>query len=103
MTSHEGLSRKIQHLKKTLKKLADKGVAVKILVPQHKDVELAKPLAEALACLLHYPVVISAGIHSEDLSRAELETIIKNSEELKNKVLRDLETYFVREASEKDF
>jgi sugar-specific transcriptional regulator TrmB len=39
MTSTDGLSRKAQQLKKTFKKLSDKGVTVKILVPQHKDVE----------------------------------------------------------------
>ncbi|MGV8150489.1 MAG: TrmB family transcriptional regulator [Candidatus Woesearchaeota archaeon] len=39
MTSPDGLSRKIQHMKKTLKKLADKGVAVRVLVPTTKDLE----------------------------------------------------------------
>jgi len=39
MTSHEGLSRKLQHMKKTLKKLADKGVAIKVLIPQTNDLE----------------------------------------------------------------
>ncbi len=46
MTSHEGLSRKTQHMKKTLKKLSDKGVAVKVLVPQGKDKDLEKYSAE---------------------------------------------------------
>lgn len=40
MTSYEGLSRKTQHMKKTLKKLSEKGVAVKVLVPNAKDKEL---------------------------------------------------------------
>jgi HTH-type transcriptional regulator, sugar sensing transcriptional regulator len=38
MTSHEGLSRKIQNMKKTMKKLADAGVNIKILVPSGKDI-----------------------------------------------------------------
>lgn len=40
MTSHEGLLRKTQHMKKTLKKLADKGVTIKVLVHNSKDKEL---------------------------------------------------------------
>ena len=39
MTSHEGLLRKTEEMKKTLKKAADKGVSIKILTPQHKDSE----------------------------------------------------------------
>ena len=39
MTSHEGLARKTEVLKKTLKKLADKGVSVKVLVPNAKGIE----------------------------------------------------------------
>lgn len=39
MTSREGLLRKAQHMKRTLKKLAEKDVAVKVLVPQTKDKE----------------------------------------------------------------
>ena len=39
MTSHEGLIRKSEHMKKTLKKLSEKGVHIKVLVPQHKDTE----------------------------------------------------------------
>lgn len=39
MTSSEGLQRKTTHMKKTMKKLADKGVDIKILVPSSKDLE----------------------------------------------------------------
>jgi sugar-specific transcriptional regulator TrmB len=41
MTSHEGMIRKTEALKKTLKKLADKGVQIKFLVQGHKDTEKA--------------------------------------------------------------
>jgi len=39
MTSTEGMIRKIQYLEKTLKKVADKGVNIKILVPHNKETE----------------------------------------------------------------
>ena len=39
VTSHEGLIRKIEHMKKAFKKATEKGVQIKILVPQHKDTE----------------------------------------------------------------
>ncbi len=39
MTSSEGIVRKIQHLEKTLKKIADKGVTIKILISGTKDVD----------------------------------------------------------------
>lgn len=51
-------------------------------VPQHKDIDLAAPLADQLARLIRYPVVISAGVHSERLSRAELKQIQDNFQQL---------------------
>jgi HTH-type transcriptional regulator, sugar sensing transcriptional regulator len=39
MTSAEGMIRKIQYLEKTLKKVADKGVNIKILVSHNKETE----------------------------------------------------------------
>jgi HTH-type transcriptional regulator, sugar sensing transcriptional regulator len=39
MTSTEGMIRKIQHLEKTMRKIADKGVSIKILVPSNKEIE----------------------------------------------------------------
>lgn len=39
MTSHEGLVRKSEALKRTFKKATEKGVQIKVLVPQHKDTE----------------------------------------------------------------
>jgi sugar-specific transcriptional regulator TrmB len=38
-TSAEGMIRKIQHLEKSLRKVADKGVIIKILVPHNKETE----------------------------------------------------------------
>jgi sugar-specific transcriptional regulator TrmB len=39
MTSADGMIRKLQHMEKSLKKAADKGVSVKILVPHNKETE----------------------------------------------------------------
>jgi len=39
MTSSEGMIRKVQHLEKAMKKVADKGVSIKILLPHSKDTE----------------------------------------------------------------
>jgi HTH-type transcriptional regulator, sugar sensing transcriptional regulator len=39
MTSQDGLTRKASHMKKTLKKLADRGVEIKVLIPNAKDIE----------------------------------------------------------------
>jgi HTH-type transcriptional regulator, sugar sensing transcriptional regulator len=39
MTSAEGMIRKIEHIEKTLRKAAEKGVNIKILVPHNKETE----------------------------------------------------------------
>ena len=45
VTSNEGLMRKVEHMRKTLKKLSEKNVQIKVIVPQTKDVEaLSKEL-----------------------------------------------------------
>ena len=45
-------------------------------VPGHKDVDLAKTVAEILARELRMPVAITAGIHSDDLCLEELNQLI---------------------------
>lgn len=47
-------------------------------VPNHKDVEVARPLAEKLGIALRKPVAVSAGIHSEQLTPEELKEINNN-------------------------
>jgi sugar-specific transcriptional regulator TrmB len=39
MTSSEGMIRKIEHLEKSIKKAADKGISIKIIVPNTKETE----------------------------------------------------------------
>lgn len=61
-------------------------------VPGHKDVEVARTVAETLARELQLSVVITAGIHSDALSLEELGKIIKHCETLTVSAL----TYFRR-------
>ncbi|SDH16168.1 hypothetical protein [Desulfosporosinus hippei] len=51
-------------------------------VPGHKDVEVAKKVAGVLAKELQNIVVITAGIHSDDLSSDELSKIIDHCDTL---------------------
>jgi len=45
-------------------------------VPGHKDVDVARTIAETLARELRCPVVVTAGIHSDNLCPEELRKII---------------------------
>lgn len=56
-------------------------------VPQHKDIELAGPLADQLARLVCQPVVITAGVHTDALTAEELILIGKNYKLLTERVL----------------
>jgi len=42
MTSYEGLLRKIYHMKKTLKKITDKNVVVKVIIPNLKEKDIGE-------------------------------------------------------------
>lgn len=61
-------------------------------VPGHKDVEVARPVAETLARELRLPVAITAGIHSDALCSEELSEIIGHCDTLTLSAL----TYFRR-------
>ncbi|MDA8227249.1 MAG: hypothetical protein M0T74_05995 [Desulfitobacterium hafniense] len=61
-----------------------------IPVPHHKDVEVAKPIAHALACTCRAPVTLSAGIHSDDLTREEIDLIKKNCDQVLQLALQTL-------------
>ena len=45
-------------------------------VPGHKDVDVARTVADTLARELQCPVVVTAGIHSDELGPEELREII---------------------------
>lgn len=59
-------------------------------VPGHKDCEVAQPLADALARSVNCPVVITAGIHSDNLTLEELALIKECCQELTKKACEAL-------------
>lgn len=68
-------------------------------VPGHKDVEVARTMAEALAQAILFPVTITAGIHSDHLNSQELGQIIQNCNNLTQTVLNFLESDGISETS----
>ena len=61
-------------------------------VPGHKDVDVARTLAETLARELQCPVVVTAGIHSDNLSPEELSEIICHCDTLTQTALASLKS-----------
>ncbi len=58
-----------------------------IPIPGHKDHIPAKGMAQRLAKELRTPCVVSAGIHSDDMSRQEIDTVLKNVKRLTSKII----------------
>lgn len=56
-------------------------------VPGHKDVEVARSVAGLLARELQCPVVVTAGIHSDQLSTEELKLIVHDCDRLAHAAL----------------
>ena len=56
-----------------------------ICLPGHKEDELAKAVSEILAAALNTPVVVTAGIHWDNISKDGIQKVIENS-----KILVDL-------------
>ena len=63
----------------------------------HKEDELAKTAAETLAAALNTNVVVTAGIHWDDLLQEDIRRIKKNSEILLNSVLGRIRSEFGKE------
>ena len=61
-------------------------------VPGHKDVEVARTVADTLARELRCPVVITAGIHSDHLHPEELSEIISHCDTLTQTALASLKS-----------
>jgi HTH-type transcriptional regulator, sugar sensing transcriptional regulator len=66
MTSSEGIIRKIQHLDKTLRKAADKGVNIKILAPHNKDTEKIEKDLKGVAEIKNFTEIKSRFILVDD-------------------------------------
>jgi hypothetical protein len=56
----------------------------------HKEDDLAKGAAEALASALDTRVVVTAGIHWDDLDQEAINTIVANSKELVGLLIKEL-------------
>ena len=63
----------------------------------HKDDNLAKKTAETLTAAFNANVVVTVGIHWDDLSQADISVINKNGEILVDSVLRKIRSDFGRE------
>jgi hypothetical protein len=61
-------------------------------VPGHKDVNVARTVAERLARELRVPIAITAGIHSDNLCPEELSQLISHLDRLISKALAIFET-----------
>ncbi|MDR3599146.1 MAG: hypothetical protein P4L49_01455 [Desulfosporosinus sp.] len=59
-------------------------------VPGHKDVDVARTVADTLARELQCPVVVTAGIHSDHLRPEELREIISYCDTLTQSALASL-------------
>ncbi|MDZ7700259.1 MAG: hypothetical protein U5R49_26140 [Deltaproteobacteria bacterium] len=56
----------------------------------HKEDDLAKATAEVLSAALNTPVVVTAGIHWDDLDETGIQTVIQNSRLLVEMILDTL-------------
>ena len=63
----------------------------------HKDDNLAKKTAEMLAAAFNTNVVVTVGIHWDDLSQEDISVINKNGEILVDSVLRKIKSEFGKE------
>ncbi len=58
-----------------------------ICLPGHKEDELAKATSEILAAALNTPVVVTAGIHWDNISKEGIQKVIGNSKILVDMIL----------------
>jgi hypothetical protein len=58
-----------------------------ICLPAHEEDELAKTVAETLAAALNTSVVVTAGIHWDNIPQAGIERVIANSKTLVGLIL----------------
>lgn len=64
-----------------------------ICFPAHKEDDLAKAVSEALAAALDTRVVVTAGIHWDNLSQDGIQKVIKNSEILADLILEAVSNF----------
>lgn len=67
-----------------------------ICLPAHKEDELAKTVAETLSAALNTPVVVTAGIHWDNIPREGIERVIANSKTLVSLILEQAKSRWPR-------
>jgi gallate decarboxylase subunit D len=61
----------------------------------HKEDELAKAVSEILASALHTQVVVTAGIHWDNISKEGIQKVIRNSENLIDLILEKIASSYL--------
>lgn len=61
-----------------------------ICLPAHKEDDLAKAVAEVLAAATNVTVVVTAGIHWDDITPAGIAAVTENSQILLNLILEEI-------------
>ena len=61
-----------------------------ICLPGHKEDELAKAVSEILAAALNTPVVVTAGIHWDNISKDGIQKVTENSKILVDLILEKI-------------
>jgi hypothetical protein len=69
---------------------ARSATASVICFPSHKEDEMAKSVAEILAAVLDTSVVVTAGIHWDNLSQEGIQKIIRNGNTLVDLILDEI-------------
>jgi len=64
-----------------------------ICLPGHKEDELAKAVSEILAAALNTPVVVTAGIHWDNISKDGIQKVIENSKILVDLILERIASF----------
>ncbi|RLC22884.1 MAG: hypothetical protein DRH56_08195 [Deltaproteobacteria bacterium] len=70
--------------------------------PGHKEDELVKAAAEAMAAALNARVVVTAGVHWDDLDDADIRTIIRNTRVLGDLIIERLTREKKEDTAEND-
>lgn len=66
-----------------------------ICLPGHKEDELAKAVSEILAAALNTPVVVTAGIHWDNISKDGIRKVIENSKILVDLILERIASLYL--------
>lgn len=61
-----------------------------MVFPDHKEHFLTEPLAKTLAVKLGVHVVVSAGVHLDNITPEEIRRIVEENEEMAEKILSSL-------------